>query len=53
MVHVIYDSVTTVVVAYLSIEVVTIILLFGAQVIAEREIQPAEPAGKKHPGFQI
>lgn len=53
MVNVIYGSITTVVVALLSIEVVTIILLLGAQVIAELEIKPDEPAGKEHPGFQI
>lgn len=40
MVNVIYGSVTTVVVALLSIEVVAIILLLGAQVIAELEGKP-------------
>ena len=52
MVNVIYGSITTVVVALLSIEVVTIILLLGAQVIAELEIKPDEPAENEHPGFQ-
>jgi len=40
MVNVIYGSITTVVVALLSIEVVAIILLLGAQVIAELERRP-------------
>ena len=52
MVNVIYGSITTVVVALISIEVVTIILLLGAQVIAELGIKPDEPAGNEHPGFQ-
>jgi len=42
MVNVIYGSITTVVVALLSIEVVAIILLLGAQVIAELESRPDE-----------
>jgi uncharacterized BrkB/YihY/UPF0761 family membrane protein len=37
MVNVIYGSIAITIVALLSIEVVTIILLFGAQVIAELE----------------
>ncbi len=40
MVNVIYGSIATVVVALLSIEVVAIILLLGAQVIAELESRP-------------
>jgi membrane protein len=41
-VNVIYGSITITVVALLSIEVVAIILLFGAQVIAELERMPVE-----------
>ena len=40
MVNVIYGSIATVVVALLSIEVVALILLLGAQVIAELESNP-------------
>lgn len=52
MVNVIYGSVTTVVVALLSIEVVAIILLLGAQVIAELEDKPDESAREEHRGFE-
>lgn len=52
MVNVIYGSVTTVVVALLSIEVVAIILLLGAQVIAELESNPDESDGEKRSGFK-
>ena len=41
MVNIIYGSIATVVVALLSIEVAALILLFGAQVIAELEQQEA------------
>jgi membrane protein len=40
MVNIIYGSIATTVVALLSIEVVAIILLLGAQVIAELERKP-------------
>ena len=43
MVNVIYGSITITVVALLSIEVVAVILLLGAQVIAELEHKPAAP----------
>lgn len=42
MVNVIYGSIAMTVVALLSIEVVAVILLLGAQVIAELEHKPAE-----------
>jgi len=42
MVNVIYGSIAIAVVALLSIEVVTVILLLGAQVIAELEREPGE-----------
>jgi YihY family inner membrane protein len=42
-VNVIYGSITITIVALLSIEVVAIILLLGAQVIAELERSPEEP----------
>jgi YihY family inner membrane protein len=44
-VNVIYGSITTTVVALLSIEVVAMILLFGAQVISELQHTLAEQAG--------
>jgi membrane protein len=47
MVNVIYGSITITVVALLSIEVVAIILLLGAQVIAELERKPDECAAEK------
>ena len=47
MVNVIYGSVTTVVVALLSVEVVALILLLSAQVIAELERGPDESAREK------
>jgi len=43
MVNVIYGSITTAVIALLCIEVVAVILLLGAQVIAELERKPDEP----------
>jgi len=43
MVNVIYGSIAITVVALLSIEVITIILLLGAQVIAELEHEPPDP----------
>jgi membrane protein len=53
MVNVIYGSIAITVVALLSIEVVAVILLLGAQVIAELELKPDEPAGKEQSGFEI
>ena len=53
MVNVIYGSITTVVVALLTIEVAALILLFGAQVIAELEPKSREPAASEElPGFE-
>jgi membrane protein len=52
MVNVIYGSIATVVVALLSIEVVALILLLGAQVIAELESNPGQPAGEKRSDFE-
>jgi membrane protein len=46
MVNVIYGSIAITVVALLSIEFVTLILLFGAQVIAELEREAAESSGQ-------
>jgi membrane protein len=51
MVNLIYGSIATVVVALLSIEVVALILLLGAQVIAELERKPDEFAKEKRSGF--
>ncbi|MDU0460151.1 MAG: YihY/virulence factor BrkB family protein [Geobacteraceae bacterium] len=51
-VNVIYGSITITVVALLSIEVVAVILLFGAQVIAELERLPDETDGEKQPEFR-
>jgi uncharacterized BrkB/YihY/UPF0761 family membrane protein len=51
-VNVIYGSITITVVALLSIEVVAIILLFGAQVIAELEGSASEPDGKEPSGIR-
>jgi YihY family inner membrane protein len=53
IVNVIYGSIATTVVALLSIEVVTIILLLGAQVIAELERSHDKPADDKHAGFGL
>ena len=52
MINVIYGSITITVVALLCIEVVAIILLLGAQVIAELGQLPDEPAGEEPPGFK-
>lgn len=52
MINVIYGSITITVVALLCIEVVAVILLFGAQVIAELEQMLDEPAGEELPGFK-
>ena len=52
MINVIYGSITITVVALLCIEVVAVILLFGAQVIAELEQILDESAGEELPGFK-
>jgi membrane protein len=52
MVNVIYGSIAITVVALLSIEVVAIILLLGAQVIAELERNPDLSAGEERSGFE-
>ncbi len=52
MVNIIYGSITTVVVTLLCIEVSAMILLFGAQVIAELEQAPGEPSVEEPPGFE-
>ena len=51
MVNIIYGSIATTVVALLSIEVVAVILLLGAQVIAELERKSDKSAGEEYPGF--
>jgi YihY family inner membrane protein len=51
IVNVIYGSIAITVVALLSIEVVAIILLLGAQVIAALERSPDRVTGEEHPGF--
>jgi len=52
MVNVIYGSIAITVVALLSIEIVTIIVLLGAQVIAELEHTHEQTGGKEPPGFE-
>lgn len=52
MVNVIYGSIAITVVALLSIEVIALILLLGAQVIAELERPPLASAGEDTAGFQ-
>jgi membrane protein len=53
MVNAIYGSITITVVALLSVEVVALILLLGAQVIAELERKPEESAKDKHLSIDI
>ena len=53
IVNVIYGSIATTVVALLSIEVVAVILLLGAQVIAELERNPGKSDCEEHQGFGI
>jgi membrane protein len=53
IVNVIYGSIATTVVALLSIEVVAVILLLGAQVIAELGHNSDKSAGEEHIGFGI
>jgi len=52
MVNLIYGSIATVVVALLSVEAVALILLLGAQVIAELERKTGELTGEKLSGFE-
>jgi YihY family inner membrane protein len=52
MVNVIYGSIAITVVALLSIEVVVVIMLLGAQVIAELERKLDDPAGEEPPGVE-
>ena len=52
MVNIIYGSIATVVVTLLCIEVAALILLLGAQVIAELEPKGCEPPGEELPGFE-
>jgi YihY family inner membrane protein len=49
MVNIIYGSVAITVVALISVEVVTVILLLGAQVIAELERKPGARTKGEHP----
>ena len=52
LVHLIYGSIAAVVVALLSVEAVALILLLGAQVIAELERKPDELTEEKRSGFE-
>ena len=52
MVHLIYGSIATVVVALLSVEAVALILLLGAQVISELERKTDDVNGEKLSGFE-
>ncbi len=52
MVNLIYGSLATAVVALLSIEALAIILLLGAQVIAELEPKPDDSADENGSGFK-
>jgi len=51
-VNLIYGSIATIVVALLSVEAVALILLLGAQVIAELERTALELTGEKPSGFE-
>jgi len=53
MVNIIYGSFATAVVALLGIESVAVILLLGAQVIAELEREDNELTKEKASGLQI
>jgi membrane protein len=53
LINLIYGSIATVVVALLSVEAVALILLLGAQVIAELEHKRYESAKEKLSGFEI
>lgn len=50
-VNVIYGSIAITIVSLLSIEIVAIILLLGAQIIAELEQQPKESVDREDSGF--
>lgn len=50
-VNVIYGSIAITIVALLSIEIVAVILLLGAQIIAELEHQPKESVDREDSGF--
>jgi len=52
LVNLVYGSIATVVIALLSVEAAALILLFGAQVIAELERKPDELAEEKRSGFE-
>ena len=52
MVNIIYGSIATVVVTLLCIEAAALILLFGAQVIAELEYKAGETVVAEPPGFE-
>jgi membrane protein len=52
MVNLIYGSFATAVVALLSTEAIALILLLGAQVIAELERRPGEGTGERASGFE-
>jgi len=52
MVNLIYGSFATAVVALLSTEAIALILLLGAQVIAELERNPGELADEERSGFE-
>jgi len=52
MVNLIYGSFATAVVALLSTEAIALILLLGAQVIAELERKPDELTDEKQSGFE-
>ena len=52
MVHLIYGSIATVVVALLSVEAVALILLLGAQVISELEHKTDDVTGEELSGFE-
>ncbi|HEY6872569.1 MAG TPA: YihY/virulence factor BrkB family protein [Geobacteraceae bacterium] len=52
MENLIHGPFATVVVALLSIDIVALTLLLGAQVIAELERKPGESAGEKQSGFE-
>jgi YihY family inner membrane protein len=53
LVNLVYGSIATVVIALLSVEAAALILLFGAQVIAELERKPDELAEEKRSGFEV
>jgi uncharacterized BrkB/YihY/UPF0761 family membrane protein len=51
-VQTVYGSLTTAIVVLLSLELAAIVLLFGAQVIAEYERIEWEPVGRKPEGMR-